>query len=98
MDKSQTKPPMPRAIAELPEPARSFAMELFLERRAAGARGMEPVHQAVDLAMQWIAERVPADRSEIRSPDPHLPDREPLDDAPQSSAEMTSRGLGGRSS
>lgn len=94
MNDPQQKPQMPRAIAELPEPARSYAMEVFLERRAAGARGMEPVHQAVDLAMQWVAERAPGDRSEVRSPDPHQPDREPLDEPPLSSAEMTSRGLG----
>lgn len=57
---------LPRAIASLPEPARTKAIETVNTLLAGGTPEAEAVEKAVAMAGQWIDERAPGDRSPER--------------------------------
>ena len=65
-----------RAIEELPEPARSVAIDTVKLMKEGGATSAEANETALGLASEWVSERAPADQSEVSVPDESIPDRE----------------------
>lgn len=60
----------PPAIARLPEPARTKAIEMMNALVRDGSTEEEALERAVAMASQWVHERAPADRAEVPSDDP----------------------------
>lgn len=56
---------VPPAIAKLPEPARTKAVEMMHALLRDGSTQDEAVERALALASQWVFERAPGDRAEV---------------------------------
>lgn len=63
------------AIANLPEPARSVAIDTVKLMKEGGATSAEANETALGLASEWVSERAPADQSHVSVPDESIPDR-----------------------
>lgn len=64
-----------RAIANLPEPARSVAIDTVKLMKEGGATSAEANETALGLASEWVSARAPADQSAVSVPDESVPDR-----------------------
>lgn len=67
-----------RAIANLPEPARSVAIDTVKLMKEGGATSAEANETALGLASEWVSERAPADQSRVSVSDESIPDRAEL--------------------
>lgn len=67
---------LPPQLAELPEPARSKAVEmvnaLLLE---GGTTEEDAIERAHAMASQWVFERAPGDRSRVEGDEANAPER-----------------------
>ena len=69
-------PHLPPAIAKLPEPARTKAVEMMNALVRDGSTHEDAVERATVLASQWVFERAPGDRAEVPGDDGETtPDR-----------------------
>lgn len=69
-------PQVPPAIARLPEPARTKAVEMMNALVRDGSTQDEAVDRALALASQWVFERAPGDRADVPGDDGETaPDR-----------------------
>lgn len=56
---------LPPQLAELPEPARTKAVEMVNALLLEGSSEQDAIERAHAMASQWVFERAPGDRSEV---------------------------------